>query len=91
MWLLEDVAVLAVERGRPVEAFVLAGTSDALRTATGAPRPQAAETALAGRLEPAMQAIGPIEAAAARSRGTSLGTEQAISEAIDAARGVGAL
>ncbi len=88
MALLEDVAVLAVGRGRPVEAFTLAGTADGLRAALGAPRPAAAEQALSARLGPALDAIGPTEAHAARSGGSSLDTERAIATAIDAARGI---
>ena len=38
MALLEDVAILAVERGDAAVAFTLVGASDALRAAVGAPR-----------------------------------------------------
>jgi tetratricopeptide (TPR) repeat protein len=87
MAMLEDVAILAVARGDHRAAFTLAGASDALRTAIGAPRSEGAEAALVERLAPSRIALGGEAADAGRREGTLLDVENAIGHAIEAARG----
>ena len=89
MAMLEDVAVLAVERGDAMAAYTLAGASDALRMALGSPRAVPAEQSLLARLEPARLALGSEVADAARHHGSELDTETAIAAAIATARGTG--
>jgi class 3 adenylate cyclase/tetratricopeptide (TPR) repeat protein len=87
MALLEDVAILTIERGDPATAFRLVGSSDGLRAVLGAPRPEAAERALTERLAAARESLGDPAADAARRAGARLPTDQAIAAAIAAAEG----
>ena len=69
MALLEDVAILAAERGDAGSAFTLVGASDALRAALGAPRSAGGEAVLTDRLAPSRTTLGGVDADAARRHG----------------------
>jgi tetratricopeptide (TPR) repeat protein len=86
MALLEDVAVLAARRSRPVVAFQLRGAADALRAELGSPRTAAAEETLAEQLAQSLATLGNDAATAAHRDGMTLGGG-AIDLAIASARG----
>ena len=87
MALLEDVAILAGQRGDHESSFTLVGASDALRSGIGAPRSAGAEGEIVERLGASRTVLGEATADAARRRGSALTADRAIELAIEAARG----
>jgi hypothetical protein len=87
MALLEDVAILAGQRGDHEASFRLVGASDALRSEIGAPRSPGAERDIVERLGASRAVLGEATADAARRQGSQLAADQAIELAIEVARG----
>ena len=87
MALLEDVAILAGQRGDHEASFRLVGASDALRAEIGAPRSPGAEGDIVERLGGSRAVLGDATADAARRYGSQLAVDQAIELAVEAARG----
>jgi tetratricopeptide (TPR) repeat protein len=81
-YLLEDIAMLAAQEGRPVRAVRLAASAAHLRKVIGAPIPPETAKKLDASLRAARGALTPAEREAAAAAGTSLSFESAIDEAL---------
>ena len=79
---LEVFAALAAMRGQFARALHVSGAAENLRTTIATPVPPYLQEWLATQLEPAHQALGTTESAAALAAGRAMTTDQAIAEAL---------
>lgn len=79
---LEIFAALAAMRGQFARALHVSGAAENLRATIAAPVPPFLRDWLAARIEPARQALGATESAAALKAGRAMTTDQAIAEAL---------
>jgi non-specific serine/threonine protein kinase len=84
---LEALGQLAVVQKQPHRALRLAGAAAALREGTGQHLLEAEQVALAHSLEPAAEALGAVQQAAAWAEGQALPLEQAVAYALEQSAG----
>ena len=79
---LEDIAVLTTRAGQHTDAVELVAAASRMRDDVGSPLTEALEATVRTELQPSLEAIGPIAAAAATDRGGSLDRTGAIDLAL---------
>ncbi|MEZ5596542.1 MAG: tetratricopeptide repeat protein [Pseudomonadales bacterium] len=85
-FLFEDMAILAALIGASVATFELLGIAEGLRDAIGSPRTGEQEAELSEQIAAAHESMAAAEATAARARGRSYATSEAIDYALRFAR-----
>jgi hypothetical protein len=85
-FLLEDIAVLAIEVGDGIVACELLGAADSLRDEIGSPRGPSLDSELDTHVAEVSRALGSGPARAARQRGKALTPAPAIDRALRFAR-----